>query len=711
MGKAFTFEKIDEAIGILNFDLEGEKVNKFSAEVMMELQEQINQLKNQKELKCLLLMSKKEGIFIAGADINEIKDVTDAKDGYEAGRRGQQIFNQFAALPFPTVSVIHGACMGGGTELSLACTYRLASDSPKTKIALPEVNLGILPGWGGTQRLPALIGLQRSFDIILTGKNLDAKRAWKTGLIDRIIPAEWVRDKAIEFAKEIIAGKGHKYTGRRKPKGMMNGFLENTSIGRNIMFSQAKKMVLKKSGGHYPAPLRALDTLKKTRSMPLEEALEIEATALGDLLITPVSKNLVQLFFWMEEIKKENGVDNKAIPSKPMKKACVLGAGVMGGGIAQLFASKDMDVRVKDINYEAVAKAYNQASDVLKSKLKRRRLTKEKYREIMLRISGTTDYSGFKNADLVVEAIVEDLGIKKKVLADLENHVSENAIIASNTSSLRIDDMADALKHKERFVGMHFFNPVHRMPLVEIVRGKHTSDEAVAAIFELTKKTGKTPIVVNDGPGFLVNRLLVPYMVEAVSLLEEGYGIEHIDRVMKKFGMPMGPIELFDEVGIDVAYKVAKILQKDMGDRMAESDLLEKMLGAKRLGKKNGIGFYRYKGKAKEFDPAIQDFITVKNKTGLSDDLIIKRMVYPMINEAARCLREGIASRPKDVDMGMIFGTGFAPFRGGLLKYADSEGLDNVVKSLEEFEKQFGIRFKPSEYLLELKDSGNKFYK
>lgn len=709
MKNAFTLEKHDDDIGILYFDLPGEKVNKFSTPVMKELDQKIEQLEKEK-LKCLLIISKKPRIFIAGADINEIWKLESADLGYQVGLLGQAIFTRISNLPFPTVAVINGACLGGGTELSLACTYRIATNSPSTKIGLPEVNLGILPGWGGTQRLPRLIGLQRSMDIILTGRNLDARRAYRSAVIDKIIPAEWLEEEAIAFAREIISGDNKKYLQRRKSKGVVPAFLNNTAIGRNTMFKRARQLILKKTAGHYPAPLRALNVLKETHGLTLEKGLDIEAQALGDLIATPISKNLVQIFFWTEEIKKENGTSKKEVKIIPVKKAGILGAGVMGGGIAQLFAAKGIDARVKDINYDAVTKAYQQASSVLKEKLKRRRLSREEYREIMLNISGTTDYSGFKNTDLVVEAIVEDLKIKKVVLAELETKVSEATIIASNTSSLLIDNMAGALKNSKRFIGMHFFNPVHRMPLVEIVRGKNTSDQTVASVFALCKQTGKTPIVVNDGPGFLVNRLLVPYMVEAISLLEEGHAIKTLDTVMRKFGMPMGPIELFDEVGLDVAMKVAKILEKSMSDRMAKSDILDNMVNDNRLGKKNGKGFYIYDGAKKVYDPQVENYIEVKQKSHLTFDELSKRMVYPMINEAARCFEDNIISNPRDVDIGMIFGTGFAPFRGGLLKYADSEGLNEIIDTLANFEKDFGSRFKPADHFIKINTDQGRFY-
>jgi len=709
MSKAFSIEKPKDGVAILYFDLPGEKVNKFSTPVMEELAGVIETLKSRDDIKALLFMSKKPGIFIAGADVKEIESITDEETGYKVGRKGQEIFTDFERLPFKKIAVIDGACMGGGTELTLSCDFRLATDHPKTKIALPEVNLGILPGWGGTQRLPRLIGLQRALDVILTGRNLVPRQAYKYAIVDKIIPHEWALEKALEFADEVMAGKTAKYISRRKPKGAANLVLEKTPFGRNLIFSQARKNVLKKTGGHYPAPLAALDVIKKTYGMPLEKGLEVEAKALGKLIATTISKNLIQIFFWTEEIKKENGLDDPTVKGKEIKKAAVLGAGVMGGGIAQLFASREIPVRVKDINYQAVAKAYQQAAEVLGAKLKRRRLTKLEFQQIMNRITGTVDYTGFASADLVVEAIIEDLEVKKKVLAELEDQIPEDAVIATNTSSLRVDDMAESLKNSARFAGMHFFNPVHRMPLVEVVRGKNSSDEAVATVFNLSKALGKTPILVKDGPGFLVNRLLLPYMVEAISLLEQGNTIQAVDKAMKDFGMPMGPIELFDEVGIDVAQKVAKILQKTMGDRMAESDLLPKLVDDNRLGKKTGVGFYKYNGKKKEYDPAVEGYITIKNPVKLDEQNLIKRMVYPMINEAARCLDEGLVKQPRDVDVGMIFGTGFAPFRGGLLKYADTIGLEEVVRTLNEFTEQYGARFTPSKSLLKFEKKG-KFY-
>ncbi len=710
MEQAFKLEITNNNIGILTFDLTGEKVNKFNTPVMKELDEVVDGLSAREDLACLLIISGKNNIFIAGADIKEIETITDPEEGYHVSRTGQDIFNKIARLPFPTIAVINGACMGGGTEMALACTYRLASDHPKTKIALPEVNIGVFPGWGGTQRLPALIGLQRSLDIILTGRNLDARRALRSGIIDKIIPKEMIHETALQFARDVMAGKNVLARSKRIQKGLFPLVLEKNPLGRALVFRMAKKAVLDKTKGHYPAPLTALKVIKKTWGKSLKKGLEIEARHFGNIIGSPISKNLIKIFFWTEAVKKQTGVSDTDVQIKAVNYAATLGAGVMGGGIAQLFSSRQIPVRVKDINTDAVAKAYEQAAQVLKGKLKRRRISKLEFGQILSRISGTVDYSGFNKADFIVEAIVEDLEIKKKVFAELENHIRQDTIVVSNTSSLLVNEMATAFTNPERFAGMHFFNPVHMMPLVEVIRGDKTNDETIATTFNLAKTLGKTPVLVNDGPGFLVNRLLVPYMVEAVSLLQQGISINRIDRTIERFGMPMGPIELFDEVGLDVAYKVAKILSASMGDRMADSPILEKMISDGKLGKKSGAGFYRYQGKKKTSDPDIDQYLETTEKIDITDEQLTQRMIYPMINEAARCLDEKIVTHAHDVDLAMIYGTGFAPFRGGLLNFADSESVSKIYDTLESFSESFGPRFKSSKILADINTANNNFY-
>lgn len=701
--------KIENGIARIVFDYPDEKFNKLSTPVMQSLDHAADWLlQNASVIKACIISSAKDGIFIVGADIDEIKNITDVRTGEAAASAGQAIFTKIERLPFPVIALIDGACMGGGTELALACHYRLATDHSKMRIGLPEVLLGIIPGFGGTQRLPRLIGLQRSLQLILTAKTLDAVRAYKNALVDKVVPASFSEKYADEFVAEILSGKKQKYIQRRKIKGLSNRLLE--SIGKGLVFSQARKSVLKQTKGHYPAPLKALQAVKEGFSKSLDAGLKIEARYLGEMIVTPISKNLIRIYYLTELIKKSNGISKNGIQPKDFRYTGVLGAGVMGGGIAQLFAANDVDVRLKDINHQAIALGLSSARKVFEGQVKRKRITKKELDRKMAFITGSLDYEGFRRSELVVEAIVENMEIKKKVIAELDAHVGTDTIIASNTSSLSITEMATACKHPENFIGMHFFNPVHRMPLVEIIRGARTSDETVAAIYQFSKKIGKTPIVVKDGPGFLVNRLLMPYLNEAGFLLEEGVRIETLDKTMTDFGMPMGPCLLLDEVGIDVAYKVGHIFQEAFGARVQGSHAVERLYNDKRLGKKGGIGFYKHANGKPIADPSVYALIQPKPTSGISSENMIQRMTYAMINEAAMCLAEGIAEKPEDVDIGMIFGTGFPPFRGGLLRYADTEGLDKIVSTLEQFSGKFGERFKPCNYLLQMQKSNKNFH-
>ncbi len=700
---------VENQIAHLVFDFPNEKFNKLSTPVMESLNRAIDWMNsNASTIKACVITSAKDGIFIVGADIDEIKNITDASEGEKGAAAGQAIFSKLEKLPFPVIAVINGACMGGGTELTLACHYRLATDSPKTKIGLPEVMLGIIPGFGGTQRLPRLIGLQRSLPLILSGKTLDGVRAYRSAMVDKVIPTSFYERYVDEFVNEILAGKGKKYTERRKVKGLVNTLLE--TVGKGIIYSQAKKSVLKETKGHYPAPLRALQSVKEGFSKSLDEGLKIEAKYLGEMIVTPISKNLIRIFRLTEDIKKNTGVADKNITTPNIRYSGVLGAGVMGGGIAYLFSDNNVEVRLKDINHQAIGLGLDASRKLYERKLKRRRITKRELSRKMAYITGSLDYEGFRRCDVVVEAIVENMDIKKKVIAELSGHVNDNCVVASNTSSLSITEMAAAYKKPENFVGMHFFNPVHRMPLVEIIRGKQTSDHTVAAIYAFSKKLGKTPIVVNDGAGFLVNRLLMPYLNEAGFLLEEGVRIETMDKVMTDFGMPMGPALLIDEVGVDVAYKVGKIFENAFGARVQGSHALEKLHKDNRLGKKGKLGFYIHGDKRPVVDQKVYSLLDIKGTGSVSPEEMVQRMTYPMINEAAMCLAEGIVGSVDDIEIGMIFGTGFPPFRGGLMRYADSEGIDKVVATLESLTQKYGARFKPCDYLVDMKKNGKKFY-
>jgi 3-hydroxyacyl-CoA dehydrogenase/enoyl-CoA hydratase/3-hydroxybutyryl-CoA epimerase len=712
---AFRLEESD-GIGVLIFDMPGSRVNILGSPTMRELDRMLDELAS-KPLRALIFLSGKEKNFIAGADIEEIRGITDPEDAREKSRLGQMIFQKIADLPYPTIAAIDGTCVGGGLELALACDYRIARDDPNTRIGLPEVNLGILPAWGGSARLPRLIGIERALDMILSGKLLDAHQAYRRGVVDRVLPREYppeyVRQLALDFALEILAPPAaDRIRSRRKPSGLRAGALEKTPVGRRLLFSQARKRVEKRTGGHYPAPLKALQAIEKGVELPLPQALELEAKFLGDLVVSDVCKNLVFLFFLREALRKDSGVGDAEVKPKEIRRVGVLGAGVMGGGIAQLLAYYDIPVRMKDINWEAVAAGYRQARKVFDGALRRRRLSEREVERKMSLISGATDYSGFGLVDLVIEAIVEDLEIKKKVFRELVKEVRKDTVLASNTSSLSITEMGKATRRPGQFVGMHFFNPVHRMPLVEVVRGDKTSDETVATTVAFAKRLGKTPIVVRDRPGFLVNRILAPYLNEAALILQEGGKIDEVDSAMLDFGMPMGPFNLVDEIGIDVAVKVARVLTEAFGDRMQPSPVLQRLYDDGRYGKKKGRGFYVYKKKSKEVDPSVYKLLADLRQPGtpLTPAEMQDRMVLLMLNEAAVCLAEGLVRQPRDVDGGMVFGTGFPPFRGGLLRYADQRGLDAVVERLEAFAQQYGDRFAPAPLLKEMAAKGERFY-
>jgi 3-hydroxyacyl-CoA dehydrogenase/enoyl-CoA hydratase/3-hydroxybutyryl-CoA epimerase len=680
---------------------------------MARLKEVIEELR-QSPYKAVVMVSRKPKIFIAGADIEEIKKINSKDEYARVLNEAHEIFNALEDLPLVTVAAINGQCLGGGCEMVLSCDYRLCADGPDTRIGLPEVKLGIIPGFGGCVRLPRTVGLPAALDIILAGKAVDGRKAEKIGLVDACVPGQQLVERALAFAREKIAAGAKKRRKVYAPKGAMNTFMHSFA-GRPLVFSQARKSVMKETKGFYPAPLKALEVVGKTYGLrDRARALKIEAEGFVEVATTAVSKNLIDLFYMMEAVKKQTGVEGDVKPL-PVKHMAVLGAGTMGGGIAQVAADKGIHVRMKDIANHALALGLRHASEIFKKYLKRKRITKYDYEAKMAMISGTLDYSGFQLMDVVVEAIVEDMGIKKKVIAETATHCRKDTILATNTSSLSVTEMAEAHPHPENFVGMHFFNPVDKMPLVEVIRGPKTSDVATATIFDLAKKMGKTPVVVKDGPGFLVNRLLMPYMIEAMFLLQDGMEIETVDRwYTHKFGMPMGPFRLMDEVGLDVCIKVVKIFHKALGDRIEVPKMIDALYESKRLGKKSGRGFYLYddKGHQLSADRAVYTELALKAPTNpLSEQECLERGVFTMVNEAALALIEDhIVATPQDVDLAMIMGTGFPPFRGGLLKYADSLGTQYVASQLEIYASKCGPRLKPTQPLANLAKTDRKFY-
>lgn len=702
-------------VAVVEFDLVGEKVNKFSTPVMVRFKAVVEELRKS-SYKAVVIISKKPKIFIAGADIEEIKTMTTKDQFAQAVSEGQNIFNMLEDLPQIVIAAVNGACAGGGCEMIMACDYRIASEDSSTKIGLPETQLGILPGFGGCVRMPRIIGLQAALDVILAGKLLNAKKALKCGLVDRLVHQNTLFDESLKWANELIQeGRGK----RRKTfqaQGSVNKLLES-ALGRGIVFKKAREGVLKATNGHYPAPLKALEVIQKVYGMSdRARALEIEREGFCECAVTDISKSLIHVFFLTEMVKKQSGVPGVQLKAKEVKSLGILGAGTMGGGIAYVAADKGVHVRMKDLSWEALNKGFKHALELWQKLAKKKVIDQYQLKQKMNLIGGGVDYAGFKNLDVVIEAIVEDMGIKQKVIGETAMNMRPDAIIATNTSSLSVTEMSKGHPRPEYFAGMHFFNPVNKMPLVEVIRGEKTSDETIATIFELSKKMGKMPVVVKDGPGFLVNRLLLPYMAEAAFLLQEGMSIEVVDKAyVKKFGMPMGPFALMDEVGLDVCMKVLKIFKKAFGDRIEIAPLMDKLSAGTRLGKKNGKGFYNYSadGRRGEVDQAIYTELGLSSPSNPYDEKeCIERGVFAMVNECSLALIEDlIVELPDEVDLAMIMGTGFPPFRGGLLKYADSLGAKYIADQLEAYSSSRKAgRLKPSAPLQNLAKTNKNFY-
>jgi 3-hydroxyacyl-CoA dehydrogenase/enoyl-CoA hydratase/3-hydroxybutyryl-CoA epimerase len=704
---ALALEVSGDGVAWLVFDRPSSRVNLLTMAVMTRLDELLGEIESRSasgSIRVLIVRSGKEASFIAGADVNEIRGVTTAAEGEAAAREGQRIFRRLELLRVPTIAAVDGICLGGGLELILACGHRIASDRPETRLGLPEVRLGIIPGFGGTTRLPRLVGLREALPLILTGKPIPAKKAQRIGLLDEAVPPQILYERAAALAVEATQGK----TRRRKRQPLTVRLLNQSAPGRALVLAQARKQVLRETHGHYPAPLLALETISKSLGAPLELAFDYEAKALGSLIPTPVSKNLIHVFELMEAAKRAGP---KARP-RDVEQVGVLGAGVMGGGIAQLMAANNVFVRLKDIRADAVGQGLRHARELFDKAVERGRMKGRDAQRHMDHIVPTLDYSGFGTVDLVIEAVVERMDVKKTVLSEVESRVPEACVLTSNTSSLSITEMQSALDRPDDFCGMHFFNPVHRMPLVEVIRGKRTSDEAVSTVFALARRLDKTPIIVNDGPGFLVNRILSPYLNEAGWLLAEGASIKKIDDALLDFGMPMGPLRLLDEIGLDVARHAGTVMHEAFGERMKPAPPLEKLAAHALLGRKGSRGFYLYDGRKET--PNAQVYQILQGSPRLHEDVspdeICARTVFSMVNEAARTLADHIVRGAGDVDLGMITGTGFPPFRGGLLRYADSLGLATVLARLEAFARDHGPRFEPAPLLAELARAGRTFY-
>ena len=703
---------VEDGVAIITFDLPGEPVNKFTASVIAEMTAMLDRFEQDTSINAAVLLSAKPDIWIAGADIEAFLAFKDAADATRTSAEAQALVERVERSRVPMVCAIHGACLGGGLELALACAYRVASDHPKTVLALPEVQLGIIPGIGGTQRLPRTVGLQAALDMILTGKNIRARKALSMGLVDEMVHPNILREIAVQRARDIVSGK----RARKHPpkKGTATSLLlEDNPIGRSIVFKQAREMTLKKSHGNYPALLAALEAVAAGYDGPRAKGYAEEARLFGEMAATAVSKQLVFLFFATTSLKKDSGVTGDAPAPLKVQRVGVLGTGFMGAGIAAITAQQNVPVRFKDAKHEAVLRGMTAVRDVLKDGFVKKRITRQQFDDQMSLVSGTTSYDGFAGVGLVIEAVFEDLAVKHTVVQETERLLKPHAIFATNTSTIPIGDIAKAAQRPERVIGMHFFSPVPKMPLLEVIVTPSTAPEVITTVVSFGRKLGKTVIIVNDSPGFYVNRILAPYINEAGLMLDEGVAIDAIDKAMVEFGFPVGPITLIDEVGLDIAGKSGKIMAEAFGARLTPSRSLTAVLEAGRLGRKGKSGFYSYDedGKKQGVDASVYELLPTKSeRTTLTASEIQHRCVLAMANEAARCLGDGVLRSARDGDIGAVFGIGYPPFRGGPFRWLDAQGIVSVVEQLRVLDARFPGRFTPAPLLVSMAAEGRRFY-
>jgi len=698
----------EEGIAWLRLDDPGKKVNTLSTRLFEWFEAQMSAVERERPEGLVIYSGKPDG-FVAGADLEELQRFTTKEPVIAMLRRGHDLMERLAGLPFPTVAAIHGACLGGGLELALACRRRVATEHPKTKLGLPEVQLGLIPGLGGTQRLPRLIGVPDALDLILTGKQVDARKAKRLGLVDDTCHPSDLRAAAVR----VLRGGGEKK--RPKPMASRAGdWLARSPLGGKVVWDKARAGVMEKTGGHYPAPLVAIDIVREGLKLPMRRALDLEAGAFSELVLSDTAKSLISIFFTKNDVEARAAKLGKA--ARPVETVGVLGAGFMGAGIAQVLAYKGLPIVLKDRDLAAVGRGYGFCQQQFRELVKRRRLTEPEAKGALGRILPTVEVEALRRADFVIEAVFEDLEVKRSVIRETEAVAPEGLIFASNTSSIPIGKLAEASRRPENVVGMHFFSPVAKMPLIEVIRHPGTGPETLATTVEVGRKMGKTVIVVGDGPGFFTSRVLGTMLNEAAWMLAEGAGIEQVDRAMTRWGWPVGPFALLDEVGLDVAAHVGEVMRDALGERVAPPPVFQRMMDDKRLGRKAKRGFYLYeekdgKGKTgKKVDEAVYGLLGWR-ETPVSDQEIVERCWLQMLNETARCMEEGIITNPADVDIGVIFGFGFPPFRGGLLREADRCGLPWVVETLDRYAGKYGERLRPAALLREMAGRGEKFYR
>ncbi len=695
-----------DAGGLLRvrIDRRDKSANALSKAMLEELERLVAEIKRNPAVRGVMFLSGKPGNFIVGADVTEMRTMTGGAEAAELSKLGQRVFEQLEALHVPTVALISGACLGGGLEFAMSCRYRISDDHVKTLLGLPEVKLGLIPGWGGTVRLPKLVGLLEALPMILTGRMLSGRQARAKGLVHDMVPVEALPFVGEQLLRTVMKFGSASTIFKRPIRSLAARLTEAFPPLRKFAFNQAEGKVRDETKGHYPAPLAAIEALRAGFRKPLAVGFAAESAAIGRLADAPVTRECLRLFFLQEDAKKPQEFADIATP--PITDAAVLGAGAMGAGIALLMAQKGIWTRLKDIKPEFLAKGMATARKLIKSDLQRKRITPLQASDTLDRLRPTEDYAGLKNADLIIEAIVESLPIKQQVFRDLAEATASTTVLATNTSSLLVSEIAQGIPHPERIVGLHFFNPPHQMPLVEIVRTDQSSPAALATAFALTQRLGKTAVIVKDCPGFLVNRLLSPYMNEAGWLLLEVGDPLEIDRAAVAFGMPMGPLELTDLVGLEVGQHVAANMHAAYGERMLPAPLWAALKEIAMTEPSAAKSLLIGKGKKKKLNPAVLRAIAKVRQSGafnipggtLSREVLTQRMIFPLINEAARCLDEGIVSKPEDIDLAMVFGTGFAPFRGGPMRYAETIGFSQIVETLEKM-SHGRPRLAPSEAL------------
>jgi len=711
-GPAFSATALDDGIVELKFDLAGESVNKLNRVAMADLAAATDAIAKDASVKAVMLTSGKP-VFIVGADITEFGGIFGAGEDavVELSMGAHKLFSAFEDLAVPTVAAINGICLGGGTELALCCDYRVMSAA--AKMGLPEVKLGIFPGFGGTVRLPRVIGADNAVEWIATGAEKRPDAALKDGAVDAVVAPEQLQAAAIATLRQAMEGKLD-WKARRAER---LAPLKLNGTEQAMAFNSAMAVVGGKAGPNYPAPMLALKSMQKTAGLGRDEALAVEAKFFAKAAVTPQAEALIGVFLADQVVKKTSSAWAKK-SKKDIKQAAVLGAGIMGGGIAYQSASKGLPIVMKDINNTALDLGMSEAGKLLSKQVEKGRTTPEEMSKTLSRIRPTLNYGDFGSVDIVIEAVVENPKVKKAVFAELEGQVSDDTIIASNTSTISITYLAEGLKRPANFVGMHFFNPVHMMPLVEVIRGEKSSDEAIAATVALTTKMGKTPIVVNDCPGFLVNRVLFPYFDGFHMLLRDGADFQAVDKVMERFGWPMGPAYLMDVVGMDTAVHAAAVMAEGFPDRMKPDykGATQVLVENDRLGQKNGKGYYVYekdkKGRPKKVvDPTTYDLISgvVAERREFEADEIVARCMIPMVTEIARCLEEGIVATPYEADMALLYGIGFPPFRGGACRYVDQLGIDKVIALCDKYQS-LGKVYAAPKLLRDMAASGKKFF-